>query len=326
MKLLNGRSFSKEFSDDESKIVINEKAANLLDFSNPVGTEIKFGEEKRQIIGVVKDFHLGALYEEVEPLFFRYSPGGKEILVKIQAGQELATIRRIEEFYERFFPGKLFEFSFLDDDYQSLYDAEQRVAVLCRYFSILAILISCLGLFGLATFSLERRNKEIGIRKALGQSSTQIPGLERYKPARHLVRKRHKYFIGELDPCASVEFTRGCPWDCVFCSAWTFYGRSYRKLSPQEAADDLESIKEPNVFIVDDVAFIRPEHGMAIADEIERRGIQKQYYLETRADVLLRNPEVFERWAKLGLRYMFLGIEAIDEEGLKAHRKRVNMG
>jgi magnesium-protoporphyrin IX monomethyl ester (oxidative) cyclase len=80
------------------------------------------------------------------------------------------------------------------------------------------------------------------------------------------------------------------------------------------------------VFIVDDVAFIRAEDGLAIADEIERRKIRKRYYLETRADVLLRNREVFARWTKLGLRYMFLGIEAIDEEGLKHHRKRVRLG
>jgi len=158
-----------------------------------------------------------------------------------------------------------------------------------------------------------------------GPAPLLVPTLERCKPARHLARRRHKYFIGELDPCASIEFTRGCPWDCVFCSAWTFYGRSYRMLSPEAAAEELAGIAEPNVFIVDDVAFIRHEHGMAIADEVERRGIKKRYYLETRADVLLRNREVFERWTRLGLRYMFLGIEAIDEAGLKAHRKRVDM-
>ena len=150
------------------------------------------------------------------------------------------------------------------------------------------------------------------------------PNPEKHMPARHLTRRRHKYFVGELDPCASIEFTRGCPCDCSFCSAWTFYGRSYRKFTPEVAAEDLASIREPNVFIVDDVAFIRPEHGMAIADEVEKRGIRKRYYLETRADVLLRNREVFQRWVRLGLRYMFLGIEAIDEEGLLHHRKRVH--
>src|SRR5436309_2421592 len=99
-----------------------------------------------------------------------------------------------------------------------------------------------------------------------------------------------------------------------------------RVLSPEAAAEDLASVRAPNVFIVDDVAFIRGEDGFAIADQVERRNVRKRYYLETRADVLLRNREVFERWAKLGLRYMFLGIEAIDEEGLRRHRKRVHLG
>ena len=71
------------------------------------------------------------------------------------------------------------------------------------------------------------------------------------------MRSRRRYFIGELDPCASIEFTRGCPWDCSFCSAWTFYGRSYRLASPDRVIDDLASIKERGVFIVDDVAFIQ---------------------------------------------------------------------
>ncbi len=157
-----------------------------------------------------------------------------------------------------------------------------------------------------------------------GPAPLMMHGIDSPLPARDLMRNRRRYFIGELDPCASIEFTRGCPWDCSFCSAWTFYGRSYRKASPEAAAEDLARIREPNVFIVDDVAFIRPEHGNAIADEVERRGIRKQYYLETRSDVLLRHPEVFERWARLGLRYMFLGMEAIDAEGLDLFRKRIS--
>ena len=139
------------------------------------------------------------------------------------------------------------------------------------------------------------------------------------------MRKRGKYFLGVLDPCASIEFTRGCPWDCAFCSAWTFYGRNYRKLNPEVTAEDLASIEEAGVFIVDDVSFIQPEHGLALAREVERRRIKKQYYLETRGDVLLRNKEVFRLWKRLGLKYMFLGIEAIDDDGLKAHRKRVTI-
>jgi hopanoid C-3 methylase len=156
-----------------------------------------------------------------------------------------------------------------------------------------------------------------------GPTPMMLDDLDHFLPARDLARRRRKYFIGTLDPCASAEFTRGCPWDCAFCSAWTFYGRSYRKASAEAAAEDLARIGEPNVFIVDDVAFIHPEHGFAIGAALERRGIRKRYYLETRCDVLVRNREVFEYWRRLGLQYMFLGVEALDEEGLKAHRKRV---
>ena len=159
--------------------------------------------------------------------------------------------------------------------------------------------------------------------RGMGPPPMMLHDLDRTLPARDLARRRHKYFIGVLDPCASIEFTRGCPWDCSFCSAWTFYGRSYRKVSPEVIGEDLARMQEPNAFIVDDVAFIHPEDGMAIGREIERRGIRKQYYLETRCDVLLRNQEVFAYWKRLGLRYMFLGLEALDEEGLKAIRKRV---
>jgi hopanoid C-3 methylase HpnR len=152
-----------------------------------------------------------------------------------------------------------------------------------------------------------------------------IHDLDALLPARDLLRNRKKYFIGVLDPCASIEFTRGCPWDCSFCSAWTFYGRSYRRRSVECIGEELASIKEPGVFIVDDVAFIQEDHGYAIGKEIEKRKIKKSYYLETRGDVLLKNKEVFKYWKTLGLEYMFLGLEAIDEEGLKSFRKRVTL-
>src|SRR5262245_29669160 len=160
-------------------------------------------------------------------------------------------------------------------------------------------------------------------RHGAGPPPTLLDDLDRFPPARDLTRRRRKYFIGVLDPCASAELTRGCPWDCSFCSAWTFYSRSYRKASPEAAAEDLARIAEPNVFLVDDVAFVHPEHGYAIGAEIERRGVRKQYSLETRCDVLLRHRDLFAYWKRLGLTYMFLGLEAIDEETLKAHRKRI---
>jgi hopanoid C-3 methylase HpnR len=109
------------------------------------------------------------------------------------------------------------------------------------------------------------------------------------------------------------------------CSAWTFYGRTYRVRSPEAIVDDLSRVREPGVFIVDDVAFIQAKQGMAIGEAVARRGIKKQYYLETRGDVLLRNKDVFRFWKTLGLAYMFIGIEAIDEEGLALHRKRITL-
>ncbi len=153
-----------------------------------------------------------------------------------------------------------------------------------------------------------------------------VSSLDDIQPARDLLPHRRKYFIGVLDPCASIELTRGCPWDCSFCSAWTFYGRSYRQATPEKVVEDLARIREPGVFIVDDVAFIQPRHAFDIGREIERRNIRKRYYLETRADVLLRNKDAFRYWTRLGLEYMFLGLEAIDEEGLKKFRKRVSLG
>ncbi len=150
--------------------------------------------------------------------------------------------------------------------------------------------------------------------------------LDACRPARDLLRHRRRYFIGQLDPAASMEFSRGCPWDCSFCSAWTFYGRSYRLVTPEVAAAELAAIREPGVFLVDDVAFIREPHGMAIGELVARRGIRKKYYMETRGDVLLKNREVFRLWRRLGLQYLFIGLEAIDDEGLGKFRKRIPLG
>ena len=159
-----------------------------------------------------------------------------------------------------------------------------------------------------------------------GPAPAFVHSLDDVAPARDLLRHRRKYFCGQLDPCASIEFSRGCPWDCSFCSAWTFYGRSYRLVSPERVVEDLASIREQGVFILDDVAFIHDRHGFAIGEGVARRGIRKKYYLETRGDVLLRNKEVFKFWKRLGVEFMFLGIEAIDEDGLRKYRKRIPLG
>ena len=152
-----------------------------------------------------------------------------------------------------------------------------------------------------------------------------VHSLDELMPARDLLPHRRKYFMGTLDPCASIEFSRGCPWDCSFCSAWTFYGRSYRLVSPERVIEDLKSITEPGIFVLDDVAFVHERHGMEMGEAIARAGIRKRYYLETRGDVLLRHKEVFRLWKRLGLKTMFLGLEAIDEEGLRKFRKRISV-
>ena len=138
-------------------------------------------------------------------------------------------------------------------------------------------------------------------------------------PARELLRYRRRYYIGQLDP-APPSSSAAAAVDCT--SAWTFYGRSYRTKTPARVVEEIEQIREPGLFILDDVAFIQAEHGLAIGEAIARKGIQKRYWLETRADVLLRHKEVFQLWARLGLKTMFIGIEAIDEDGLKKFRKR----
>jgi len=159
-----------------------------------------------------------------------------------------------------------------------------------------------------------------------GPAPAFVHSLDEVMPARDLLRHRRKYFVGILDPCASVEFSRGCPWDCSFCSAWTFYGRSYRLVSPEHVIEDLRRIREPGIFVVDDVAFVHERHAMELGEAVARAGINKRYYLETRGDVLLRNKEVFRFWKTLGLQYIFIGLEAIDEDGLKRYRKRTSLG
>ena len=169
IELSEGRSFSRDYNDDYSKIILNEAAVKAMELENPVGEIIKMNG-RSEIIGVVKNFHYGSLHNQVDPLIFRFEPHGKNILAKIVAGTERITIEGLKKLYEQFLPGYTFEFSFLDDDYQALYDSENKVSILSKYFAGLAIVISCLGLFGLATFTAERRMKEIGVRKIMGSS------------------------------------------------------------------------------------------------------------------------------------------------------------
>jgi hypothetical protein len=143
-----------------------------LGLQNPVG-QLLLG--KWRIVGVAKDFHYESLHEKVKPFIFRLEPkAAGTILVRLAPGREQETIARLQRFYSDFNPGQTLTYHFLDGDYQAQYAAERRVGVLAQYFAGLAILISCLGLFGLTAFTAERRRKEIGIRKVLGASEFSI--------------------------------------------------------------------------------------------------------------------------------------------------------
>lgn len=176
VEMAAGRTYSEEFGADSTKIIFNEAAIRVMNLDNPIGQKIRLWDRyDLEIVGVVKDFHFQSLHSVVNPLFFRFTPRNTwNIMVRLEAGKEKETLEKLTKFYTDFNPGFTFEYEFQDQEYAKQYAAEQRVATLSFYFATMAILISCLGLFGLATFTAERRTKEIGIRKALGSSSTNI--------------------------------------------------------------------------------------------------------------------------------------------------------
>jgi putative ABC transport system permease protein len=177
IEITEGRTFSNTYAEEELKIIVNEAAVKMMGFSDPVGRTIQDGKQEKEIIGVVKDFQYGSLHHQTGPVFFRYSLRGSDVMVKVQSGSEANTIEQLREVYEKFHPGYPFEFTFLDADYQQLYSSENIVAVLSKYFAVIAIIISCLGLYGLAAFTARRRQKEIGIRKILGATEAGIVSL-----------------------------------------------------------------------------------------------------------------------------------------------------
>jgi putative ABC transport system permease protein len=179
MEMVKGRSFSKEFSSDEEEaIVINETAEKIIGIEDPAGKQLVFGESAVTIIGVVKDYHFKSLHSEIEPLVLAIVPSlYRYVFVKLDAADIPNTLINIESTWKSFFPDTPFEFHFLDEAYEKLYRSEQQMGTLFNSFTILAVFISCLGLFGLASFMAEKRTKEIGIRKVLGASVIGIVAL-----------------------------------------------------------------------------------------------------------------------------------------------------
>jgi ABC-type antimicrobial peptide transport system permease subunit len=167
-ELLDGRSHSEEFGADTARIVINQTAARAMNLENPVGQVIQLWGEETEIIGLVKDFNFENLRNDIEPLFFRLTSFGGAAYVRIESDNIQETLAQVEAKYSEFNPTYPFAYEFMDEQYAALYRSEQRIGDLAKYFSIFAVIISCLGLFGLSAFTAEQRAKEIGVRKVLG--------------------------------------------------------------------------------------------------------------------------------------------------------------
>ena len=177
IEMLEGRTFSREFANEESKIILNETAVKALGLENPLGNTYNI-RGKREVIGIMKDFHFQSLHEEIKPSYLIFVPEEvNAFVVKIQSGLEQETLVELEELYQSFNSGLPFEYKFLDQNYEALYNAEQRTASLYRYFAMVVVFVSCLGLLGLSSFTVQMRLKEIGIRKVLGSSVWKIISL-----------------------------------------------------------------------------------------------------------------------------------------------------
>jgi len=178
MEIVDGRSFRKESLADINNYVINEEAAKYMGMEDPVGQRLRFWGNDGTIIGVVKNYHHVPLHREIMPHVFTINPRSynwlKYIFIKIKPGNIPDTLRYIKETSESYAPDYPYEYSFLDQGVNNLYQAEQKLGRIFGYFAFVAIFVSCLGIFGLASFTAEKKTKEIGIRKVLGATVPSI--------------------------------------------------------------------------------------------------------------------------------------------------------
>jgi putative ABC transport system permease protein len=179
LQLKDGRDFSKNFSGDSVGFILNETAVNKIGFKDPVGQTMVWGNHPGKVIGVLKDFHFSSMHQNIDPLIVRLDenwPWGT-ILVRTKAGNTKEALAGLEKLSKALNPKFPFTYQFSDQEFSNLYKSEEIVSRLSDYFAMLAIFISCLGLFGLATFTAAQRTKEIGVRKVLGASVPDIIGM-----------------------------------------------------------------------------------------------------------------------------------------------------
>jgi ABC-type antimicrobial peptide transport system permease subunit len=177
IKIKEGRNFSSDAKKAMNEIVFNESAIRVMGLKDPIGKKVHFWDQTRTVVGIAADFNFESLYQSIKPCFFQSYPVGPNIMVRLKQGSEKQTIEAVKAAYASFNPGMVFEYQYLNEDYEKWYASEIRTGVLSRCFAGLAIFISCLGLFGLAAFMAQKRQKEIGIRKVVGASVTQIASL-----------------------------------------------------------------------------------------------------------------------------------------------------
>jgi len=176
MEMAQGRSFSRDFpSDTAAAVIINEEAVRIMGLNSPLEAYFEAQGEEAKIVGVVKDFHFKPVHTRIEPMVMALMPNNAYFLfIRLHPEQISNTLTHLENTWKSIIPDYPLEYNFLDDDFNRLYRAEDNLGRLVKYFSILAVLIACLGLFGLASFTAEQRVREIGIRKVLGATT---PGL-----------------------------------------------------------------------------------------------------------------------------------------------------
>lgn len=181
MKLISGRNFNPEMPTDTAAYIINESAARRMGWTPVEALEKSFTlyGAKGLIIGVVEDFHFRPMTAAIEPLVFSYMPSRyySGIMVKAGPNRVKESITLIEELYKKYDPAISAHFNFVDQQLESQYQYEQRTGKVVFFFSLLAIFVACLGLYGLATFNAERRTKEIGVRKVMGASVMNVGAL-----------------------------------------------------------------------------------------------------------------------------------------------------
>ncbi len=178
MKLIiaDGQDFSRDFGTDSTGYILNETAVQKMGLLNPVGRIVSWGNRPGKVIGVLKDFHFNSIHQTIDPLILRLDENWKwgTVLVRTKAGKTKDALASLQKICKSVNPDFPFTYQFSDEEYTKLYNNEQIVSKLANYFAFLAIFISCLGLFGLATFTAEQRTKEIGVRKVLGASIANI--------------------------------------------------------------------------------------------------------------------------------------------------------